>query len=88
MRAGEDSHFDIGAYVLHALPPDEEAFFDNHLANCATCRREAEALNETAVLLGEVTPRSPSARARRWVMEQVALSPVIGVEASGASEGC
>ncbi|MFI5824188.1 anti-sigma factor domain-containing protein [Streptomyces rishiriensis] len=51
----EDPHLAVGAYVLHALPPADEAAFENHLAGCEQCRREAGALLETAARWGGST---------------------------------
>ncbi|MGW0856694.1 anti-sigma factor [Streptomyces sp. NPDC002690] len=71
-RPGADPHLDVGAYVLHALPPDEEAAFENHLAGCAECRTEVDGLAATANLLGEaVEERTPSPEVRRRVLQQI-----------------
>ena len=35
---------DVGAYVLGALEPAEQAAFEQHLAGCAECQREADGL--------------------------------------------
>ncbi|MBE2318413.1 anti-sigma factor [Solirubrobacter sp. CPCC 204708] len=40
-----------GAYVLGALPDDERAAFEEHLATCAACRAEAEELRVAAQAL-------------------------------------
>ncbi|MGW5638026.1 anti-sigma factor [Streptomyces sp. NPDC003832] len=47
----EDPHLAVGAYVLHALPPDEEAAFEEHLAGCPACTLEAAQLSEVAARL-------------------------------------
>ena len=39
---------DAGSYVLHALPDDEHARFEAHLATCAECRREVADLQVAA----------------------------------------
>ncbi|MFH0518488.1 anti-sigma factor [Streptomyces sp. M41] len=67
----EDPHLDVGAYALHALPPAEEAVFENHLASCAPCRREAYELTTTATALGAAEARTPSANVRRRVLAQI-----------------
>ncbi len=68
-----DPHLDVGAYVLHALPPEEEAAFENHLASCAECRREVEDLTGRATQLGvAVEPQTPSPELRRRVLGEIA----------------
>ncbi|MFD9394911.1 anti-sigma factor domain-containing protein [Streptomyces sp. NPDC060000] len=67
MTLEEDPHLAIGAYALYALPPAEEAAFENHLAGCEQCHREAGDLLETAARLGasvRSVPVTPQARAR------------------------
>lgn len=71
MRTGDDPHLDVGAYALHALPPDEEAAFENHLASCAECRREADGLTRTASMLGAGEARAPSPELRTRVLGQI-----------------
>ena len=39
---------DAGSYVLHALPDDEHARFEAHLASCAECQREVADLQVAA----------------------------------------
>ncbi|WP_037622089.1 anti-sigma factor [Streptomyces aureus] len=51
MTAEEDPHQPVGAYVLHALPPNEEAAFERHLDDCHACRREVAELAEAAARL-------------------------------------
>ncbi|MFE5259203.1 anti-sigma factor [Streptomyces coelicoflavus] len=71
MSAGDDPHLDVGAYVLHALPPDEAAAFENHLATCAACRREVEELSGVAVRLGAAEARTPPPGLRDRVLERI-----------------
>ncbi|MFJ4467019.1 anti-sigma factor domain-containing protein [Streptomyces sp. NPDC089424] len=71
MRHPEDPCADVGAYALHALPPDEEAAFESHLATCAACRREADEASLTLARLGAVEGREPSADLRRRVLERI-----------------
>ncbi|MCF2129337.1 anti-sigma factor [Strepomyces sp. STD 3.1] len=70
-----DPHLDVGAYTLHALPPDEEAAFEHHLASCAACREEADALAATAALLAAGQLRAPSPEVRRRVLAQIGTVP-------------
>ncbi|MEU8756576.1 anti-sigma factor [Streptomyces chartreusis] len=51
MTPDDDPHLAAGAYVLHALPPDEEAAFERHLDSCPACRREVAELTEAAARL-------------------------------------
>jgi len=55
-----DIHALSGAYALDALPDDERAFFERHLAMCDACRDEvAELLQTTAMLAGGVAQAPP-----------------------------
>ncbi|MFE5484042.1 anti-sigma factor domain-containing protein [Streptomyces sp. NPDC056527] len=67
-----DPHLDAAAYVLHALPPAEEAAFENHLADCPDCRRDVAEFERTAARLAsaETAPVPEELRAR--VMERIA----------------
>ncbi|MFE7515294.1 anti-sigma factor domain-containing protein [Streptomyces sp. NPDC057540] len=66
MTSAENPHDAVGAYVLHALPPDEEAAFEEHLAGCAPCRREVDELRRTtARLAGAVRVAAPPELRRR-----------------------
>ncbi|WP_030317319.1 anti-sigma factor [Streptomyces flavochromogenes] len=75
MTTPEDPHLSAAAYVLHALPPAEEAAFENHLAGCEVCRRDVVAFERTAARLAaaETAPVSEELRVR--VMEQVSRTP-------------
>ncbi|MGW7287328.1 anti-sigma factor [Streptomyces sp. NPDC054847] len=68
----DNPHLPIGAYALHALPRAEEAAFENHLAGCAPCRREADRLTPTAALLAAAESLAPPADLRRRVLAQIA----------------
>ncbi|MGX1480811.1 UNVERIFIED_CONTAM: anti-sigma factor RsiW [Streptomyces canus] len=72
MNLTDDPHFDVGAYVLHALPATEEAAFENHLASCIPCRLEVERFSKVTVGLGVAETSAPSADLRRRVLDQIA----------------
>ncbi|MFC9507117.1 anti-sigma factor domain-containing protein [Streptomyces sp. NPDC057002] len=75
MNLTGDPHLDVGAYVLHALPADEEAAFEEHLAGCAPCRAEVDQLSGAAVGMGAAETNTPSADLRRRVLERIAAVP-------------
>lgn len=54
-----DVHALAGAYALDALPNDERAFFQRHLAVCDACRAEVAELTETAARLGSAAAQPP-----------------------------
>ena len=54
-----DVHALAGAYALDALPSDERAFFERHLAVCDACRFEVAELTETAARLGSGAAQTP-----------------------------
>ncbi|MFG3168953.1 anti-sigma factor domain-containing protein [Streptomyces sp. NPDC048200] len=67
----EDQHQLVGAYVLHALPPDEEAAFDNHLADCAACRKEVAELSAVTLELASGHEAEPSPELRGHVLDRI-----------------
>ncbi|MFF8410013.1 anti-sigma factor [Streptomyces omiyaensis] len=75
MTAREDPHLDAAAYVLHALPPAEEAAFENHLAGCATCRRDVTAHERTAARLAAAEDAPVPGELRARVLERVSRTP-------------
>ncbi|MFE5297687.1 anti-sigma factor domain-containing protein [Streptomyces sp. NPDC056632] len=75
MTTPEDPHLGAAAYVLHALPPAEEAAFENHLAGCESCRQDVAEFERTTARLAsaETAPVPEGLRAR--IMEQVSRTP-------------
>ncbi|MFD3934335.1 anti-sigma factor domain-containing protein [Streptomyces sp. NPDC058611] len=72
MSIASDPHAALGAYLLHALPPDEESAFANHLAGCDSCRRELTALMPVLVRLCATEGIAPPPGLRERVLEQIA----------------
>jgi anti-sigma-K factor RskA len=56
-------HPDLGGYVLGALTPDEERRFQEHLADCSTCRAEVAELAGLPRVL-EAVAEEPSEEVR------------------------
>jgi anti-sigma-K factor RskA len=71
----ENLHLLTGAYVLHALDPDERAAFEAHLAGCAQCRAEVRELAAAAARLGAADEVAPPERLRADVLAEVARTP-------------
>ncbi|MEV6398812.1 anti-sigma factor [Streptomyces sp. NPDC051907] len=67
-----DLHTLTGAYVLHALAPDERAEFERHLQICPACTQEVRELNATAVRLGMAVAATPPPALKSRVMQQIA----------------
>jgi anti-sigma-K factor RskA len=63
-----DVHALAGAYALNALPSDEQAFFERHLAACDACRFEVAELQETAARLAAGVAAAPPAALRDRVL--------------------
>src|SRR5688500_12449230 len=63
-----DVHALAGAYALDALPSDERAFFERHLAMCEACRNEVAELTETAARLGSAAAVAPPPALRDRVL--------------------
>lgn len=76
--SGCQTHGDlVGAYVLGALDPDEQAAMKQHLEECEVCHREYTALAGIPALLdrivpGDVPPPEPSAALEEAVLDRVA----------------
>lgn len=51
---------DLVAYVTGELTPDARTFVEAHLAGCAGCRRESEALAQTVTALRRSVPAPPA----------------------------
>jgi anti-sigma-K factor RskA len=61
-----------GAYVLGALPEDERAGFERHLAECDACRAEVDALQVAADALPmSAPPVAPPAALKDRIMVEV-----------------
>ncbi|MGW2835417.1 anti-sigma factor [Streptomyces sp. NPDC001286] len=72
MTAEQDPHSAIGAYVLHALPPAEEAAFENHLASCDACRQEVARLQDVTAELGAAHSAPVPQHVRTATLEAIA----------------
>ncbi|WP_037626420.1 anti-sigma factor [Streptomyces aureus] len=75
MTAEEDPHQPVGAYVLHALPPNEEAAFERHLDDCHACRREVAELAEAAVRLAPAGAAAVPADLLDRVLDEISRTP-------------
>jgi anti-sigma-K factor RskA len=67
---------DLALYALDSLKGDERASLENHLEECASCRRDLEQLRGDAALLALTAsgPRPP-ARAKSRLMGAIAKEP-------------
>jgi anti-sigma-K factor RskA len=87
MSAAHDRFQDAaGAYVLGALPDDERAGFESHLATCPSCRAEVDELRMAAEALPASAPamRPPVALKARIMAEverEAALLAAAGPQA-------
>jgi anti-sigma-K factor RskA len=68
-------HLDTGALALNALPEDEAAEVEAHLATCDSCPAELAGFLETVALLGSVAAEAPPASLRRAIMARIAVTP-------------
>ncbi|KUN79924.1 anti-sigma factor [Streptomyces bungoensis] len=60
-----------GAYALHALPDDEHAAFERHLAGCEPCARETAELSAAVARLGLTATVTPPAALREQVLRRI-----------------
>ncbi|MEU8891994.1 anti-sigma factor [Streptomyces sp. NPDC048442] len=65
-------HTLTGAYALHALPDEERAAFERHLAACPPCTREVAELAATAARLGRAMTETPPAHLKEQVLRRIA----------------
>ncbi|MCF2534044.1 zf-HC2 domain-containing protein [Yinghuangia soli] len=65
------NHHDTGAYALHALPPDEHAALERHLARCETCATETAELVATAARLGLAVHTVPPPELKKRVLRAI-----------------
>src|ERR1700689_4791129 len=71
---------DLALYALDALQGEDRARVDEHLAECAACRRELEQLRgDTALLALSTTGPRPPQRARQRLLDAVAREPRVPI---------
>lgn len=70
-----DVHLSTGAMALYALPADEAAEFQEHLADCLTCAEEYRSLRATAARLGGAEAVHPPKGLRARVLAMAARTP-------------
>jgi anti-sigma-K factor RskA len=69
------SHQAVG-WALHALEPDEESGFPEHVATCGHCRRTVRETEQTLALLGaDVEQVEPPASLHAGIMDAIARTP-------------
>jgi anti-sigma-K factor RskA len=71
MVQSHDLHMLTGSYALDALPDDERADFEKHLASCPACADEVRGLRETAARLAMATAVAPPPEMRARVLAAV-----------------
>src|SRR6476661_919915 len=76
MSVHEQFAEDLALYALGALDGQAKASLENHLAGCASCRRELEQLRGDAALLAfsTVGPKAPG-RSKSRLMDAIAKEP-------------
>lgn len=71
-----------GAYVLHALTPEEEQEFERYLETSEQARQEVAELTDTATILAyAVDPVKPSAQLKNDLFAQLNRTPQVQPEA-------
>jgi anti-sigma-K factor RskA len=67
----EDLHTLAGAYALDALPGDDRALFEGHLARCDACAQEVRGLREATAHLGVAVATAPPPELRAQVLARI-----------------
>ncbi len=76
MSGHEQFAEDLALYALDALEGQERSNLEQHLANCAACKRELEQLRgDTALLALSTLGPKPPQRARKRLLDAVANEP-------------
>lgn len=70
-----DQHLSAAAYALDALPDEERAAFEAHLATCEECQDEVRGFQLTTARLGSTEEAVPPASLRASVLDAVARTP-------------
>lgn len=70
-----DLHLDTAAMALGALPDDEHAQVEEHLATCESCTDELVGFQATVNMLGAAAAETPPASLRRSVMAAIKVTP-------------
>ena len=81
-----DVHALAGAYALDALPADERAFFERHLAVCEACSTEVAELGETAARLGSAAATTPPPDLRARILAAADVTRQLPPEAPPVPE--
>jgi anti-sigma factor RsiW len=71
MTTTADLHTLTGAYALHALPDEERAEFEEHLADCAACSDEVGELAAAAARMGLAVSAPPHPAMKARIMARV-----------------
>jgi anti-sigma-K factor RskA len=72
MRArSHELHLLTGGYALDALPDDDRAEFERHLAKCPSCVEEVRGMREAATKLALATAVTPPPQLRELVLAAV-----------------
>lgn len=66
-----DIHTLTGAYALNAVSEAERAAFEEHLDQCAPCRKEVAELQETAARLGGAVAEPPPDSLKSQVIDRI-----------------
>jgi anti-sigma-K factor RskA len=85
-----DVHALAGPYALDALPPDERATFEAHLASCANCQTDVEEFRLTGARLGGAVAEQPPPGLKGKVLAEIRQTrqlspPVVPIKRRGAS---
>ncbi|MEU6478620.1 anti-sigma factor [Streptomyces sp. NPDC047017] len=82
-----DPHSLTGAYALHALPDDERAAFERHLAECAACAQEVAEFTATAARLALAATGPARPALREEVLRRISTVRQVAPDAAPAEGG-
>lgn len=83
----DNIHALAAAYALDALPDEERAFFERHLAGCEVCQEEVTEFQATAGRLGAAAAEAPPSGMRERVLAEVDRTRQVSPSTSAIESG-
>lgn len=83
----DEPHVSAGAYALDALPEEDRAEFEEHLAGCPVCQQDVPQLRAAAAGLAAFEEVTPPASLRSRVLAAISRTPQLQPTAAPGARG-